>query len=275
MVRLPSVLPSPDAAKLPKIIWMYWDQGYESAPEIVKYCLSSWKRHNPNWDIRFLTLKTIDHYLDMSEFDKLFKKAQRSEYFDYPKAIYSDFLRLKLLQAHGGVWADATLLCAYPLDTWLHTVMPSGVMMFQRPPDYACPVANFFIAAQKNNNLIRCLEETLESYLRQHRLISAYYGLESYLRQRRSVQAYYTFHYILDFLIKFDKQTRAIFHAMPALDARRLHALQTEIINRKNGSKAVNLPDLTGIPIHKLSWKKLEGVDITVRDVKDVLSHQG
>ncbi len=38
-------------------------------------------------------------------------------------AAQSDVVRVHLLAAHGGVWADATLLCAAPLDAWLYSAL--------------------------------------------------------------------------------------------------------------------------------------------------------
>jgi len=225
-------LPSPDPTKLPRIIWCYWDQGYENAPEIVKYCLPSWKRHNPTWDVRFLTKETVSDYVDTVEMDAVF---QKSTHFDFPRAIYADFLRLKLLQIYGGVWVDAKLLCMCPLDMWLHNVMAAGVFMFQRQDDNSCPVLNGFIAAQRNNPLIMRWSTSFELYFSNRELISSYYAFESNLRKHRSMQAYFTCHYILDFLIKFDRLTRSVFRAIPPLDARRLCLLQNYLTHPAGG----------------------------------------
>ena len=260
-------LATPDPAKLPRIIWVYWAQGYENAPEIVKYCLPSWKRHNPTWDVRFLTQETVSDYVDTVDMDAVF---QRSTHFDLPKAIYSDFLRFRLLQIYGGVWVDAKLLCTCPLDTWLHTLMAAGVFMFQGLDDNSCPVLNSFIAAEKNNPLITRWSTTFESYLSKYKLVSSYYAFESILRKHRSVQAYCASMYIIDFLIKFDRPTRLIFRSMPSIDARRLFLLHNWA--RPGGGRAsgATLPDLTGIPFHSLSWRS--GLKVT--DVERALSHQ-
>jgi hypothetical protein len=60
-------LASLDARKstIPKIIWMYWDKGLESAPEVVKLSRLSWETQNPDWDVRFLDDSTIIQYLDV------------------------------------------------------------------------------------------------------------------------------------------------------------------------------------------------------------------
>ncbi|MYF19730.1 MAG: hypothetical protein F4218_03625 [Synechococcus sp. SB0677_bin_5] len=209
----------PRPHKATENIWCYWAQGYENAPEIVKYCLASWKRHNPNWDVRFLTSETVSDYIDTIEMDAVF---QKSTHFDLPRAIYSDFVRLRLLSSYGGVWIDAKLLCMCPLDTWLHTLMAAGVFMFRSQDDNSCPVINGFIAGQKNNPLIKRWLMTFESYFYNYQLVSSYYTFESSLRKHRSVQAYCITMYLLDFLIKFDRQTRLIFCSIPSLDGRRL-----------------------------------------------------
>jgi len=113
--------------------------------------------------------------------------------------------------------------------------------------------------------------KTFESYLGKHQLVSAYYAFESTIRKHRSVQAYFICHYILDFLIKFDRPTRSIFRSMPSLDARRLGLLQNWATSGRGESPSeATLPDLTGIPIHKLSWK----LGINVSDVERALSRQ-
>ena len=63
-------LASLDARKatIPKIIWMYWDKGLESAPEVLKLSRLSWEAQNPDWEVRFLDDSTIIQYLDYKAF---------------------------------------------------------------------------------------------------------------------------------------------------------------------------------------------------------------
>jgi hypothetical protein len=43
----------------------------------------------------------------------------------------SDIIRLHLLAQHGGVWADATVLCLQPLDHWLYDMLaPARFWMY-------------------------------------------------------------------------------------------------------------------------------------------------
>ena len=137
-------LASPDPTKLPRIIWCYWAQGYENAPEIVKYCLPSWKRHNPTWDVRFLTSETVSDYVNTSDMDTVF---QKSRHFDLPRAIYADFLRLRLLRIYG-IAAQKN----NPLITCWSTTFESYFHKYQLVSSYY----------------------TLESILRKHRSVQAY-----------------------------------------------------------------------------------------------------
>ena len=56
--------------------------------------------------------------------------------FDPTKSITfqsrSDIIRLALLNRYGGVWADSTMLCLEPLDSWLpkDNNMQSGLWMY-------------------------------------------------------------------------------------------------------------------------------------------------
>lgn len=52
---------------LPKKIWMYWDKGWNNAPELVKKCRESWVYHHPDWEINFLDAQNITQYFDIYE----------------------------------------------------------------------------------------------------------------------------------------------------------------------------------------------------------------
>ena len=46
------LLPQTRPEELPRIVWLYWNQGYEAAPEIVRYCIDLWIKNNPDWHVR-------------------------------------------------------------------------------------------------------------------------------------------------------------------------------------------------------------------------------
>ena len=86
-----------------KIIWIYWHQGWDNAPDIIKICKKSWIKKNPEWDVRALDFKSINHFVDIN----LEKNILKSLCI----AHQSDLIRLGLLEKYGGVWVDASLFC--------------------------------------------------------------------------------------------------------------------------------------------------------------------
>lgn len=105
---------------VPKIVWMFWDSGIDSAPEFVQICVRSWQRLNPNWDVRVVDSNSVWTFLDQKDLPNTFSALTVQ--------AKSDILRLNLLDRYGGVWADATVLCLKPLDSWLGAAFPGDFL---------------------------------------------------------------------------------------------------------------------------------------------------
>lgn len=130
-------------AGLPRVIWLYWHQGWANAPEVAARCLRSWTRHNPGWTIHALDRTSYPAWADL-------RGLARSPDTDFLPICLSDILRLRLLAVHGGVWADATCICRRPLDDWLHDHLDSGFFSLCRN---GRPVS-WFMAATPGNRLV-------------------------------------------------------------------------------------------------------------------------
>lgn len=132
---------------IPKIIWMLWLQGWDDAPEIARISRDCWARRNPDWRVQALTLESLCQFLPedvVRDFTQISK----------PPEALANLIRIELLYRHGGVWADATTLCAAPLDDWLADAMHMGFFAFAQPgPDRM--ISNWFLAASKGSSIIR------------------------------------------------------------------------------------------------------------------------
>ena len=108
-------------------IFLYWHQGWDNVPEVVKACRNSWEeRHKDNTTYTIVPLckQTVGEWLDAcSEEDR-----QKLQFFRWrlehtsqagSLAFYTDYLRLMLTETHGGFWVDATVFCLRPFGTWL------------------------------------------------------------------------------------------------------------------------------------------------------------
>jgi hypothetical protein len=187
---------------VPKIIWCLWLQGWDKAPEIVVACAKSWRRMNPDWDVRYLEAPDVEavcaELAAVTNFDRSAISA----------AALSDLIRLKLLTEHGGVWVDATTYCLSPLDDWLSEAAPQGFFAFDRPaPDRM--ISSWFLAASPRHPLI-C------------RWLSA---AEDYWRDRSSPYAYFWLRYLFADQYAADPDFRAIWDATPKHTADGPHAL--------------------------------------------------
>ena len=58
-----------DESKKPvtKNIFIYWDQKFINAPEVVKKCVLSWKLKNPTWKIIELDKDNLKKYINIEE----------------------------------------------------------------------------------------------------------------------------------------------------------------------------------------------------------------
>lgn len=136
-----------------KTIWMMWLQGWDSAPEISQKCYESWEFYNPEWKVIQLDATNYTDYID--PFDIRFDQSRIG------KDQYSDFIRTFLLEKHGGVWADATLWCNSPLDTWL----PENDFLFSNPRP-SIRISNWFIS-KYDGKIIDHWAAYVRSYLNQ------------------------------------------------------------------------------------------------------------
>jgi hypothetical protein len=90
-----------------------------------------------------------------------------------PEAL-SDIVRIVLLARHGGVWADATVLCLRPLDEWLPACLGNGFFGFARPkPDRL--IASWFLAAAANHPLALAWHRRTMDYWERHAVRDDYF----------------------------------------------------------------------------------------------------
>src|SRR5690554_3145999 len=136
---------------IPRTVFIYWHDGFDRAHRLIRQCVMSWRQKNPGWQVILLDKQSVDdHTGGIGIPERIFNAL--------PIQKKANMIRLKLLLIHGGVWADATLFCNRPLDDWIDEAARCGAFMFDNPgPDRE--IANWFIASQPHNYLIRTLYE--------------------------------------------------------------------------------------------------------------------
>lgn len=227
-------LPIANPIDLPRNIYMFWDEGFDAAPDIVKYCFESWKTKNSSWNIKFLTL---------DDAKKILSDMHLPENMIMPH--YADALRTELLMQHGGVWVDATVLCSEGLDSWLPNIFnQTNFFAFSRPaPDRI--ISNWFLASTRQNALIT---EWHNLYFR-------------YITSSYASAPYFFHHYIFEYLIKSSNQHAAKWQATPKMSAEPPHFLQNILMQDTTINEEI-IERLKYIPMHKLTYKSTENINI-------------
>jgi mannosyltransferase OCH1-like enzyme len=251
-----------------KIIWFYWHQGIDKAPVIVKKCLQSWKKYNPEWDIRVLDERTSQQYINID----FLKQTQGNA---VALQAYADILRLNLVYKYGGIWVDASSFCCVPLDTWVHSAInvSDGFICIQYP-DGDKLIDNWFLASNKNSWTSKMCVEFAESYIQKHRYkeaINTRIGrkflrwsqkdrnrtmiwFKPFVQDFLKIRPYFFFQYGYYFMTKTSKKFKDRHNKMYCINAKeanfKFHGFfdrvknttKNEIINRR-------------VKIYKLRWK--------------------
>lgn len=218
-----SLVPRP----LPRILWIYWAQGWDKAPAQSRLCLASWERHNPDWRIVRLDDGNAGEHADLGSF---------LDGKDITVTARSNHLRMRLLARHGGVWVDASTFCSRPLSDWLPALMQSGFFAFSRPgPDRI--LATWFLAAEPGNPLILRWRDLMERYW----------------RNVDRMDFYHWTHYLFAEGCRSDPRMNAIWHDTPWISADGPHQVQF------HGGRAEAVLDSLAerrVPVHKLETRR-------------------
>jgi hypothetical protein len=236
-----SMLPTRSLATFPRIIHLYWDQGFRAAPEVVRMCARRWDDQNPGWIVRLWDSETAEALVSRASLPAGLKITP-----------YSDILRTEILKHHGGVWADVTVYCMRPLDAWLLQLMcQTDFFAFSRPgPDRE--IASWFLAARPDSVVMKALSGAVERF---------------WSGQKAPTRVYHWFQYIFEYLDRTSSVFRREWQNAPRIAAAPMLLLQEKLIAGAEPD-ADELEILRAMPMHKLTHKR----DIDLEHVKRLLA---
>lgn len=217
----------------PKIIWMLWLQGWDQAPAVTQAARRSWAGRNPGWVLQALDRRSLSSFLPTEILNWIFATPK-------PPEALSDQIRLELLHRHGGVWVDATTICARPLDDWLSDALPQGFFAFSRPaPDRM--LSNWFLAAQKGSMIIERWRAM---------------GWD-YWQDRQERDDYFWQHILFSQLYDRNAEVRALWDATPVISALHPYHFGPESVVLKRPPRPEVEVELANppVPVFKLTHK--------------------
>ena len=157
-------------------IWVCWLQGLEKAPDIVKKCVDSLRRHSNGRQVVVVTLENYKQYVSFPDYiEEKFSKG----IITYTH--FSDLLRAALLYQQGGLWVDATILCIKDIpDCWFESDFYSIKKQDEGLNVSQSLWCGYFMAGRKGNVLHRFLFEGFMEYWK-HESVLVDYLLVDYI----------------------------------------------------------------------------------------------
>ncbi len=146
------------ASDEPDRIFTIWYNGEENAPEIVKACFRSMRRHMKQ-EIIVLNEKTLFEWISLP--DEIIKKWKSGKICN---ANFSDICRLELLYRYGGIWMDATDYVTGPIPKY---IIESDFFLFKTGDKYGkwySFIESCFIRARKGNQLLAIWHDAVMEY---------------------------------------------------------------------------------------------------------------
>ncbi|MBD5492108.1 MAG: hypothetical protein HDR16_08350 [Lachnospiraceae bacterium] len=222
-----------NSVKQNKTIWIFWMQGMENAPALVRKCYESVCKNVPQgYDIILLTDKNLREYVSLPRF--IWDKYEQG----YITTTHlSDIIRVELLCTYGGCWVDATVFCSGPVPEY----MVSGEMfLFQDSitEKLVIKMSSWWLCAEKTNRLMHAVRNMLYDFW----------------EQETDIHNYFVLHIMISRLIDADAECKRIFNEIPYFNNSTPH-----ILWRRLGRefKERDWEILRGnTPVHKLSYKK-------------------
>ena len=238
----------PVGVKLNQTIFIYWKQGVENAPPLVKKCVQSVKENAMDFKVLVITEKNIKDYSDLPDFvEKQYKRGIISE------ALFSDILRSNLLYRFGGIWCDATCF-------WT-----KGVFEFIRDSDL------FFFKASLLRKI--SLIEGSSWFIRAKQgdliLKKTQSFLFEWFRERDFVPYYFMFHLAISILVNEDETCKKKWEAIPYICNMNPHVFFFHFAKEYEETNYKRI--LESCFIHKLSYKF--NPDLMNADKKNMLMH--
>jgi len=228
--ELPALQDKP--ASNDKIIWQYWHQCKENAPQLIQKCFESVKEYMPEYKQIILSYDNIKNYVELPKryYDLL-------EAGKIPLALFSDILRLYLLSKYGGTWVDSTI---YLTDKIPDDIMNSNFCVLQKNPEtdaFEDKMSCFFIHSKCNSKHLEVLRRILDKYWSENDFPIHYFMFE----------------HISTILSNITPELKAEWDSMPYYNAEITGELQKHLFDDYTQEGWNDFKQKTSI--HKLSYK--------------------
>lgn len=211
--------------------WVFWWQGEEEAPEVVKMCINSIRKHC-ELEVVCLSKKNYSKYVQIPDY--IVRKAENGTMC---LAHFSDVLRFVLLYEKGGIWIDSTCLLTaqIPADIFEYPFYSlNGPFRGQEGLNWLW--TSFFMLGQKGNVLSKMMVDFYYEYWKKHDCAITYLFLDCWIRA----------------MYRNFEEIKCLIDEMPSTDMKvfDLNAIMNLSYDRHKLNQVIN-----NSYIHKISYK--------------------
>lgn len=219
-------------------IWVFWWQGYEEAPRIVKKCIDSQKKYliDENTEYHLITRNNLNDFITFPKF--IMRKVSEKK---ITLTHLSDIIRVKLLHDYGGVWLDATIYMTsfleddfymFPFYTNKKTFYETNMNRLVSKGRWT----SYFLKSEKNNVLMMFMYDAFISYWEKYDCLIDYWLVDYVINV-----AYNEIDFIKKIIDKVPENNERIFD---------LFTMRNQAYNEDEYNKII-----CNTHIHKLSYK--------------------
>ncbi len=225
------------------IIWQFWEQGFDNAPEIVKSCTKSVEKFANGAKVIRLDYESIKKYVEIPQY--IYKLKEKGI---IKSALFSDILRTYLLSSHGGIWVDATVLFTDNLPDYIKEADFFVFKNHLRVDLDGLNFASYFIKSKPNHPFVEQLKIFIDEYFKENLFVVNY------------------FLYLHGFALinQISKESRKMFDEIPFFSFVPVQQFQKELMNPYSKKRFDEIKKTT--PIHKLSHK----INVFNKNKKDI-----
>lgn len=231
-----------------KTIWWCWLQGEDAAPPLCKACLSSIRKHFPDYKIVIINEGNIFDYVTFPTY--IIDKYNQGKIC---RAHYADLLRTLLLANHGGVWIDSTVFCTGYDDY----IFDEPFFVFQNvflAGKASTAASNWLISADKEHPI----------------MLSMWNILSEYWKENDKAIHYFIYHFFFDMVVK--KYTN-LWQSVPRYSNIPPHYLQHELLEPYSNKLATRIKHQSDF--HKLTYKvSAKGLNTPDLVINKIISNQ-
>ncbi|MGH8869442.1 MAG: capsular polysaccharide synthesis protein [Actinomycetes bacterium] len=219
---------APDSAVdgVPPRIWVYWAQGMDAAPEVVRLCHDQLKRFHESDELVVLDdacerqLTRIPDEIRDKTGDNLTR--------------HSDLVRLEVLSRYGGIWLDATCLVRTRVPAVMSNLGTAGFFAFTYRTGR---LSSWCLASRRRHDVVTMMREAEHVF---------------WERNDKAID-YYDLHHMFEALCHLDPQFRAHWTGTPRLSVAPPNAFRRAMWEPYEPRRFRQLLDSSFV--HKLTYK--------------------